>query len=82
MDAQIIEPLKRLEAGQKAEEAGVSKDTLHAGMPSTAAWGRGARGEASARGECAVEGLKRLVAELNLDKDALQSMIPKNHLGS
>ena len=84
-EAQIIEALKQVEAGRSTEEVGrsygVSKHTIYAwkskygGMDvSEAQEVKGLR-EENAR-------LKKLVADLSLDKDALQSVIRKNHLGS
>jgi len=84
-EAQIIEALKRVEAGQKSEEVarqyGVSKHTLYAwkgkygGMELSEAQEVKQLRDENAR-------LKRLVADLSLDKDALQSVIRKNSLGS
>lgn len=84
-EAQIIEALKRVEAGQKTEEVarqyGISKHTLYGwrakygGMEVSEAQEVKQLREENAR-------LKRLVADLSLDKDALQSVIRKNHLGS
>ena len=84
-EAQMIEALKQVEAGRSVEEIGraygVSKHTIYAwkskygGMDvSEAQEVKGLR-EENAR-------LKKLVADLSLDKDALQSVIRKNHLGS
>lgn len=84
-EAQMIEALKQVEAGRSVEEVGrsygVSKHTIYAwkakygGMDvSEAQEVKGLR-EENAR-------LKKLVADLSLDKDALQSVIRKNHLGS
>lgn len=64
-----------------AREQGVSKHTIYAwkakygGMEVSEAEETRQLREENAR-------LKRLVAELTLDKDALQSVIRKNHLGS
>lgn len=84
-EAQMIGALKQLEAGRKAEdvarELGVSKHTIYAwkskygGMEvSEAQEARQLRDE-NAR-------LKKLVADLSLDKEALQSVIRKNGWGS
>ncbi len=84
-EAQMIGALKPLEAGRKAEdvarEMGVSKHTIYAwkskygGMDvSEAQEARQLRDE-NAR-------LKKLVADLSLDKEALQSVIRKNGWGS
>lgn len=80
-EAEMIGALKQMEAGRKAEdvarELGVSKHTIYAwkakygGMDvSEAQEARQLRDE-NAR-------LKRLVADLSLDKEALQSVIRKN----
>ena len=84
-EAQIIGALKQVEAGQKVEdvarEQGVSKHTIYAwkakygGMDVSEAQEVKQLREENAR-------LKKLVANLSLDKDALQSVIQKNHLGS
>lgn len=84
-EAQIIGALKQVEAGQKVEEVareqGVSKHTIYAwkakygGMDVSEAQEVKQLREENAR-------LKKLVANLSLDKDALQSVILKNHLGS
>jgi len=84
-EARMIGALKQLEAGRKAEdvarEMGVSKHTIYAwkskygGMEvSEAQEARQLRDE-NAR-------LKKLVADLSLDKEALQSVIRKNGWGS
>lgn len=84
-EAQIIEALKRIEAGQKTEEVarqcGVSKYTIYSWR---ARYGGMEVSEAQEVKQLRDENarLKRLVAELSLDKDALQSVIRKNHLGS
>jgi putative transposase len=80
-EAQIIASLKQVEAGRKAEdvarECGVSKHTIYAwkakygGMDvSEAQEARRLRDENSR--------LRKLVADLSLDKEALQSVIEKN----
>jgi len=84
-EAQIIGALKQLEAGRKAEgvarEVGVSKHTIYAwkskygGMDVSEAQEVKQLREENAR-------LKKLVADLSLDKDMLQSVIRKNSLGS
>lgn len=84
-EAQIIEALKQMEAGQSAAEVGrangVSKYTVYAwkakygGMDVSQAQEVKQLREENAR-------LKRVVADLTLDKDMLQSVIRKNHLGS
>ena len=84
-EAEVIEALKRIEAGQRTEdvarEYGVSKYTIYAwkakygGMDVSEAQEMKQLREENAR-------LKRLVADLTLDKDMLQSVIRKNHLSS
>jgi putative transposase len=84
-EAQMIEALKQVEAGQKAEDVGrqygVSKHTIYGwkakygGMDMSEAQEVKQLREENAR-------LKRLVADLTLDKDMLQSVIRKNSLGS
>ena len=84
-EAQIIAALKVVEAGRKAEdvarEQGVSKHTIYAwktkygGMDVSEAQEVKQLREENAR-------LKKLVADLSLDKDMLQSVIRKNSLGS
>ena len=80
-EAQIIAALKQIDAGRKAEdvarEVGVSKHTLYSwkakygGMDVSEAQEAKQLRDENAR-------LKKLVAELSLDKDALQSVIRKN----
>jgi putative transposase len=80
-EAEIIAALKQVEAGRKAEdvarEGGVSKHTIYAwkakygGMDVSEAQEAKQLRDENAR-------LKKLVAELSLDKDALQSVIRKN----
>jgi putative transposase len=84
-EAQMIEALKQVEAGRSVDEVGrsygVSKHTIYAwkakygGMDVSEAQEVKALREENAR-------LKKLVTDLSLDKDALQSVIRKNHLGS
>lgn len=84
-EGQIIEALKQMEAGRSAAEIGreygVSKHTIYAwkakygGMEVSEAQELKQLREENAR-------LKRLVADLTLDKDALQSVIRKNSLSS
>jgi len=84
-EAQMIEALKQVEAGRSVDEVGrsygVSKQTVYAwkakygGMDVSEAQEVKALREENAR-------LKKLVTDLSLDKDALQSVIRKNHLGS
>ncbi len=84
-EAQIIAALKQVEAGRATEdvarECGVSKHTIYAwkakygGMDVSEAQETKQLREENAR-------LKKLVADLSLDKDMLQSVIRKNSLGS
>lgn len=84
-EAQMVGALKQMEAGRKAEdvarELGVSKHTLYAwkakygGMDVSEAQEAKQLRDENAR-------LKKLVADLSLDKDALQSLIAKNGWGS
>ncbi len=84
-EAQIIEALKQMEAGRKvgevARQYGVSHHTIYAwrakygGLDVSEAQEVKQLREENAR-------LKRLVAELSLDKDASQPVIRKNRLGS
>ena len=80
-EVQMVAALKQMEAGRKAEdvarEVGVSKHTLYAwkakygGMDVSEAQETKQLRDENAR-------LKKLVADLSLDKDALQSVIRKN----
>ena len=80
-EAQMVAAIKQVEAGRKAEdvarEVGVSKHTLYAwnakygGMDVSEAQEAKQLRDENAR-------LKKLVADLSLDKDALQSVIAKN----
>ena len=84
-EAQIIGAVKQVEAGRKAEEVarevGVSKHTIYA-------WKQKCGGlevaEAQELKQLQDENgrLKRLVADLSLDKDALQYVIRKNGYSS
>lgn len=84
-EAQIIVALKQVEVGRRAEdvarEAGVSTHTIYAwkakygGMDATEAQEAKRLRDENAR-------LRKLVADLSLDKDALQSVIEKNGLSS
>jgi putative transposase len=84
-EAQMIEALKQVEAGRKVEdvarEVGVSKHTLYAWK---AKYGGMDVKEAQEVKQLRDENgrLKKLVADLSLDKDALQSVIRKNGWGS
>ena len=84
-EAEMIGALKQLEAGRRAEdvarEVGVSKHTIYAwkakygGMDvSQAQEARQLRDENTR--------LRKLVADLSLDKDMLQAVIAKNGWGS
>ncbi len=84
-EAQIVGALKQVEAGRRVEdvarEQGVSPYTIYAwkakygGMEVSEAQEVKQLREENAR-------LKRVVADLTLDKDALQSVIRKNSLSS
>lgn len=84
-EAQIIAAVKDVEAGRKAEEVaremGVSKHTIYAWKQK---YGGLEVGEAQEVKQLREENarLKKLVAELSLDKDALQSVIRKNGYSS
>lgn len=80
-EAQMIGALKQLEAGRKAEdvarEIGVSKHTIYAWK---AKYGGMDVSEAQEAKRLREENnrLRKLVADLSLDKEALQSVIRKN----
>jgi putative transposase len=84
-EAQMIEALKQVEGGRSVEEVGrhygVSKHTIYGwkakygGMDVSEAQEVKQLREENAR-------LKKLVADLGLDKDMLQSVIRQNSLGS
>ena len=80
-EAQMIAALKQMEAGRKAEdvarEVGVSKHTLYAWK---AKYGGMDVSEAQEARRLREENnrLRKLVADLSLDKDALQWVIEKN----
>jgi putative transposase len=80
-EAQIIEVVKRVDSGQRADdlarELGVSKHTIYAWK---AKYGGLDVSEAQRLRELEDENrrLKKLVADLSLDKDMLQSVIRKN----
>ena len=84
-EVEMIGALKQLEAGRTAgeigRELGVSKHTIYGwkakygGMDVSEAQEVKTLREENTR-------LKKLVANLSLDKDALESVIRKNHLGS
>lgn len=84
-EAQMVGAVKQVEAGRRAEEVaremGVSKHTIYAwkqkygGMEVSEAQEVKLLRDENAR-------LKRLVAELSLDKDALQFVIRKNGYSS
>jgi putative transposase len=83
-EEQIIEALKRMEAGQKpkelARELGVSEATLYAWRNK---YGGMEVSDARRLRELEDENnrLKRLVADLSLDREALKSVIRKNGWG-
>ena len=80
-EAQMIGALKQLEAGRKAEdvarEVGLSKHTIYAWK---AKYGRMDVSQAQEAKQLRDENtkLRKLVADLSLDKEALQSVIRKN----
>ena len=80
-EAEMIGALKQLEAGRKAEdvarEVGVSKHTIYAWK---AKYGGMEVSEAQEAKRLREENnrLRKLVADLSLDKDALQWVIEKN----
>lgn len=84
-EAQIIAAVKQVESGRKAEEvareAGVSKHTIYAWKQK---YGGLEVAEAQELKQLRDENgrLKRLVADLSLDKDALQYVIRKNGYSS
>lgn len=84
-EAQMVAALKQMEAGRKAEdvarEYGISKHTLYAWK---AKYGGMDVSEAQEVKQLRDENtrLRKLVADLSLDKDMLQSVIRKNSLGS
>jgi putative transposase len=84
-EAQIIAALKQVEAGRTTEdvarEVGVSKHTIYAWRSK---YGGLDVNEAQEVKQLREENtrLKKLVADLSLDKDMLQSVIRKNSLGS
>ncbi len=80
-EAQMIGALKQMEAGRKAEdvarEVGVSKHTIYAWK---AKYGGMEVSEAQEAKRLREENhrLRKLVADLSLDKDMLQALIRKN----
>lgn len=80
-EAQMIGALKQLEAGRKAEdvarEVGVSKHTIYAWKAKYGGMDVNQAQEAKQLREENVR-LRKLVADLSLDKDALQWVIQKN----
>jgi len=74
-EVQMIGVLKQLEAGRKAEdvarEVGVSKHTIYA-------WKAKYGGMDVSQAQDENVKLRKLVADLSLDKEALQSVIRKN----
>ena len=80
-EAQMIGALKQMEAGRKAEdvarEVGVSKHTIYAWK---AKYGGMDVSQAQQAKQLREENnlLRKLVADLSLDKDMLQSVIRKN----
>lgn len=84
-EAQIIGALKQLEAGRKAEdvarEVGVSKHTIYAWK---AKYGGMDVSQAQEAKQLRDENtrLRKLVADLSLDKEMLKAVISKNGWGS
>jgi putative transposase len=84
-EAQMIGALKQIEAGRKAEdvarEVGVSKHTIYAWK---AKYGGMDVSQAQEAKQLRDENtrLRKLVADLSLDKDMLQAVIAKNGWGS
>jgi putative transposase len=84
-EAQIIGALKQMEAERKAEdvarEVGVSKHTIYAWK---AKYGGMEVSQAQEAKQLRDENtrLRKLVADLSLDKDMLQAVIAKNGWGS
>jgi putative transposase len=84
-EAQIIGALKQIEAGRKGEdvarEVGVSKHTIYAWK---AKYGGMDVSQAQEAKQLRDENtrLRKLVADLSLDKDMLQAVIAKNGWGS
>jgi len=84
-EARIIGALKQVEAGRSVEDVardqGVSKHTIYAWKSK---YGVMEVSEAQEVKQLREENarLKKLVADLSLDKDMLQSVIRKNSLGS
>jgi putative transposase len=80
-EAEMIAALKQMEAGRRAEdvgrELGVSKHTLYSWK---AKYGGMSVSEAQEAKQLRDENhrLRKLVADLSLDKEALQSVIRKN----
>jgi putative transposase len=84
-EAEMIAALKQVEAGRKVEdvarEVGVSKHTLYAGK---AKYGGLEVNEAQRLRQLEDENgrLKKLVADLSLDREMLKAVIAKNGLSS
>ena len=84
-EAEMIGALKQIEAGRKAEdvarEVGVSKHTVYAWK---AKYGGMDVSQAQEAKQLRDENtrLRKLVADLSLDKDMLQAVIAKNGWGS
>jgi putative transposase len=80
-EAQMIGALKQLEAGRKAEdvarEVGVSKHTIYAWKAKYGGMDVSQAQEAKQLRDETTR-LRKLVADLSLDKDALQWVIEKN----
>jgi putative transposase len=84
-EAQMIGALKQLEAGRRAEdvarEVGVSKHTIYAWKAKYGGMDVSQSQEAKQLRDENTR-LRKLVADLSLDKDALQWVIEKNGWGS
>ena len=84
-EAQIIGALKQMEAGRKAEdvarEVGVSKHTIYAWKAKDGGMDVSQAQEAKQLRDENTR-LRKLVADLSLDKDMLQAVIAKNGWGS
>jgi len=84
-EAEMIGAFKQLEAGRRAEdvarEVGVSKPTIYAW---TAKYGGMDASQAQEAKQLRDENtrLRKLVADLSLDKDMLQAVIARNGWGS
>jgi putative transposase len=80
-EAKIIASLKQVEAGRTAEDVGISKHTIYAWK---AKYGGMEASEAQRLKQLEDENgrLKRLVADLSLDREMVKAVITKNGLSS